>query len=270
MTYLYYNSSSWVLPALMLVVLGLSIELPFRFGGWLSRDKPKLDPINVLQAGLLTLAAFVLGLTFSQASARFDSRRALVVAEANAIGTTWLRSDQLEPAQSKLFRQILIDDTAARVAAYGLPNTSELYQQKIDRSNHDQDELWRIAASAFRAHQTSLGLGQLRQSLNDTIDVSSQQRQALASHVPTAIVTLVLALVTLATLSLGVRFALEGYRPLYLSAIYILAYVVVISMMIDYDRPNTGLVTVNLNPLTVQLQSMERTLQSSAIPEHTR
>lgn len=259
MTYLFYESSPWVLPTLMLVVLALSIELPYRVAGWLSRrHNPKLDPVNVLQAGLLTLSAFVLGLSWSQASARFDSRRALVVAETNALGTTWLRADQLESTQAKRFRLILTDDTAARLAAYGVPNNSKLYQQMIDRSNHDQDQLWAIVSSALHAHQTSLGLSQLRQSLNDTIDVSSQQRQALASHVPTAIVTLVLVLVTLAALSLGIRFGLEGYRPLFMSAVYILAYVVVISMMIDYDRPNTGFVKVSLTPLTLQLQSMER------------
>jgi hypothetical protein len=101
----------------MLVVLALSIELPYRFAGWLSRNRPKLDPINVLQGGLLTLAAFVLGLSFSQASARFDGRRALVVVEANAIGTTWLRADQLDSTQSKLFRQTLINDVARGNAA---------------------------------------------------------------------------------------------------------------------------------------------------------
>lgn len=255
----------------MLVVLALSIELPYRFAGWLSqRNEPKLDPINVLQAGILTLAAFVLGLSFSQASARFDARRALVVAEANAIGTTWLRADELQPAQVKQFHQILVDDTATRVAAYGAPNNAPLYQQMIERSNHDQDELWAIASFALHAHPTNLGLSQLRQSLNDTIDVSSQQRQALASHVPTAIVTLVLVLVTLAALSLGIRFALEGYRPLFMSAVYILAYVVVISMMIDYDRPNTGFVRVSLTPLTLQLQSMERSAESLPGVQHQR
>jgi hypothetical protein len=47
-----------------------------------------------VQAGLFTLAAFVLRLSFSQASARFDARRGFVMKEANAIGTTFLRANQ--------------------------------------------------------------------------------------------------------------------------------------------------------------------------------
>jgi hypothetical protein len=258
MTYLFFQSSPWLLPTLMLVVLALAIELPYRFASLLPLSKAKTDPLNALQAGLLTLSAFVLSFSFSQASARFDTRRALVVTEANAIGTAWLRADQLEPTQSRQVRQILIDDTAARLAAYQTPDNPELYRQMIDRTNRDQDEMWAIVSSASHAHQTSLELAQLRQSLNDKINVSSQQRQALTTHVPTAIIALVLVLVTLGALSLGLRFALDGSRPAGMSAIYVLAYVVAISMMISYDRPNSGFVRVNLTPLTLQLQSMER------------
>ena len=66
------------------------------------------------------------------------------------------------------------------------------------------------------------------QSLNETIDIIAEQRQSLASHVPTAIIVLTLCLVTLATLSLGIRFAIAGSRPIFLSAVYVLACVIVI------------------------------------------
>ena len=88
-----YSSNPFMLPALMVVVLGLAIELPYRFKASLSLQHLNTDCTNAVQAGLLTLSAFVLGLSFSQASARFDARRAVVVAEANSIATTWLRAD---------------------------------------------------------------------------------------------------------------------------------------------------------------------------------
>ncbi len=96
------------------------------------------------------------------------------------------------------------------------------------------------------------------QSTNDTIDVSLEQLQALTGHVPTAVVVLTVLLVILGTLSLGMRFAIDGSRPAILSAIYVVAYVLVISMMVDYDRPNTGFVRVSVTPLKLQLQSMQR------------
>jgi hypothetical protein len=252
-----YQASPWMLPTVMLVVLGLAIELPYRFRQLLSAQVPKIDPINVLQAALLTLSAFVVSLSFSQASARYDSRRAVTVAEANAIGTTWFRANQLDPAQTRLFRHILVDDTAARLATYQRPYDAALYRQMSDRASRDQARLWDIASSALQRHDSSQGLSLLAQSVNNMIDIIAQQRQSLASHVPTAIIVLTLCLVTLAALSLGIRFALEGSRPVMLSAIYVIAYVIVISMMIDYDRPNTGFVTVSVAPMTEQLHSMQ-------------
>jgi hypothetical protein len=38
----------------------------------------------------------------------------------------------------------------------------------------------------------------------------------------------------------------------------VLAYVIVIEMMIDYDRPSSGFVTVSLAPTTTQLEVMQR------------
>jgi hypothetical protein len=257
-TQLIFQSNPWLFPILVLIVLALAIELPFRFARPLSGKVAKqFDAFNAIQTGLFTLASFVLGLSFAQASGRFDTRRELVVKEANAIGTTWLRADQLPSTQAKRFRRILTEYTAARLKAYETPNDDALYQRTLDRSNRDQGEVWSIASSALHAQRTNIGLSLMMQSLNETIDVSAEQLQALTSHVPTLVVVLTVALVALGALSLGFRFALDGARPQVLSVIYVVAYVFVISMMIDYDRPQTGFVTVNLNPLKLQLQSMQ-------------
>jgi hypothetical protein len=42
-----------------------------------------------------------------------------------------------------------------------------------------------------------------------------------------------------------------------MSAAWIVACVIVISMSVDYDRPQTGVVTVNLVPLKMQLETMQ-------------
>ncbi len=257
MTELIYQANPWALPLLMLVVLGLAIELPYRYLRSRADKLANADGFSVVQAGLVTLASFVLGLSFSQASARFDARRALVVTEANAIGTTWLRADQLDSVEAKRFRAILTRYTAARLRAYESPNNPALRQAGIDESDHDQAEMWSIASSALHRDRTNLGYSLLMQTLNDTIDVSAEQLQALTTHVPAEVIMLTLVLVTLATMSLGLGFAVKPSRPVALSIIYVLASVVVINMMIDYDRAQTGFIKVNLAPLHRQLQSMQ-------------
>ncbi|HEX8806635.1 MAG TPA: hypothetical protein VF741_06780 [Candidatus Aquilonibacter sp.] len=258
MTWLIFESNPWLLPAIAFVVLAVATELPY----WVTRSLHKKPPenhdaLNAVLAGILTLSSFVLGLSFSQASGRFDARRGLVISEANAIGTTWLRANQLEPAQMQQFRHVLTDYAAMKLKVYQTPGARDLQQQAIEQTGRDQATLWEIASSALRAHPANLGLSLLMQSLNDTIDVGAAIRQALTSHVPTAVVTLTLVLIALGALSLGLRFALDESRPRVVSIIYVVASVVVFSMMVDYDRPGTGLVTVSVTPLQLQVRSMQ-------------
>jgi hypothetical protein len=257
LTQFFFGSNPWLLPAVLLILLGLSIELPFRFWKVPEASKVTDGTFNTMQAALLTLGAFVLGLSFSQASARYDARRALVVKEANSIGTTWLRADQLAPADAATFRRILTNYTAIRLKAYSTPGQPLLYQQALDESDRDQAALWSIASGSLRARDSNLGLSLLVQTLNDTIDVSAEQLQALRGRVPTAMLVLMIVLIALGTLSIGIRFARDKSRPVLMSAIFVVASVVVINMVIDYDRPQTGFVNVNLDPLQRQLLSMQ-------------
>ena len=254
---LIFFGNPWLLPIGMLIVLTLAIELPFRYArACLSGELVDDDAWNTLQAGLITLAAFVLGLSFSQASSRFDDRRELVVKEANAIGTTWLRADQLPPAEAVRFRRILTNYTAARLASDENPGKPVAYRKSMQEGSQDQTALWNIVSPRLRDHP-SLGVSLLMQALNDTIDVSGEQLEALTAHVPTAIILLALLLITLATLATGIRFARDKSRPVFLSTIFVMSCVVVISMVIDYDRPQSGFVRVDLSPMQIQLRSME-------------
>lgn len=155
------------------------------------------------------------------------------------------------------FRKVLTSYTATRLSAYQRPGDQQLDQRAQRDSDEDQAKLWTMASSALYAHPR-IGLTLLVQTLNDTIDVAAEQRQALTAHVPTEIVFLTLVLVTLGALSLGLRFAIDKVRPAGLSAVYVVASVVVISMMIDYDRPQSGFIKIDLTPVVLQLQSMQR------------
>jgi hypothetical protein len=256
-TGLIFNSAPWVLPAVMFVVLALAVELPYRFLKPERRSVSGDDPVNGIQSGLITLSAFVLGLSFAQASQRFDLRRELVVKEANAIGTTWLRADQLPPLERKTFRKTLTQYTAERLEVYETPIEQQSVDVTLQRSFAYQDTMWATVSAAVRKHPNDLGLSLLMQTLNDTIDVSAEQLQALRSHVPTAMFVLTLFLVTLSAFATGVRFAHSGSRPALMTASLVLAYVIVIGMNVDYDLPQRGVIKVNLEPLRIQLQSMK-------------
>lgn len=258
MSYLLFSASPWLLPLVLVVVLGLAIELPAIWGKGLASKLPISDSIwNVIQGGVLTLVAFMLGISFAQSQDRFDSRRQLVVTEANAIGTTWLRADQLPEGEKKAFRALLTDYTKTRLQLYRGTLTPDQLDQGLAKSDADQGRLWATASGMLREQPQNIGRSLLMSSLNDTIDVSAEQRQALTHHVPVAIDTLTLLLVILGAILIGLGFARAGATLSILGGAYIIASVMVITMMVDLDRPQKGFVRVNLDPLVVQLRSMQ-------------
>ena len=79
-------------------------EVGFRLGRWWQERTPgeQEGPTGMLVGSILALLAFLLAVTMGMAADRFDARRALVLAEANAIGTAYLRAGYLpEPASSQ-------------------------------------------------------------------------------------------------------------------------------------------------------------------------
>ncbi|HET6275654.1 MAG TPA: hypothetical protein VFE16_06970 [Candidatus Cybelea sp.] len=257
MSYLLFSTSPWLLPLILILVLGLAIELPAIYFKEFASKMTVPDSLwNVIQGGVLTLVAFMLGISFSQSQDRFDARRQLVVTEANTIGTTWLRADQLPEKQEQEFRALLTDYTKLRLQLYQGFLTPVQIDQGLAKSDAEQGRLWATASSMLRQEPQNLGRSLLMSELNDTIDVSAEQRQALTHHVPVAIDALTLLLVILGAILIGLGFARAGATLSILGGAYIIASVMVITMMIDLDRPQKGFVKVNLDPLVVQLQSM--------------
>src|SRR5687768_8375623 len=103
-------SHQGVLAAVVTVVLLAVSEAGYRLGRtpYLANDEPRRSQIGGMQAAVLGMLGLLMGFTFSMGVERFDERRELVVTEANAIGTTWLRAGLLPAAQAQPVRELLL------------------------------------------------------------------------------------------------------------------------------------------------------------------
>ena len=91
--------------AIFAVVSFLAYEIGFQVGHWYQARTPGVQegPTGVLVGSILALLAFLLAITMGMASDRFDTRRGLVLEEANTIQTTYLRAGYLpDPASSEI------------------------------------------------------------------------------------------------------------------------------------------------------------------------
>src|SRR5512135_1710353 len=110
---------------------------------------------SAVEGALFGLLGLLIAFTFSGAAARFDTRRSLIVEEANTIGTAWLRLDLLppeaQPALRDLFRRYL--DT--RLEAYRLVPDLAAARVALDRSVVLQGQIWSGAVAASRSSQAA-------------------------------------------------------------------------------------------------------------------
>lgn len=98
----------WGVFGAILIVVLLSVECGYRLGRYRRNrhEQEKETPVGTMVGATLGLLAFILAFTFGLAAARFDTRRQVLLDEANAIGTTYLRAGML-PEQRNEIRTLL-------------------------------------------------------------------------------------------------------------------------------------------------------------------
>ena len=158
--------------ATVAVVL-LAVEGGFRLGQYRRRRSEQEDrpPVGEMVAATLALLAFMLAFTFGLAASRFDVRRGLVIDEANAIGTTYLRAGLLpEPHRSDV-RSLLREYVDVRLEAVQPGKLS----RSIGRSEELHARLWAHAVAVGEKNPGSIVVGLFIASLNEVIDLHAKR-----------------------------------------------------------------------------------------------
>jgi hypothetical protein len=89
----FFSLSSWQLALMLLAIIAGTAAIGFAAGVYLrERSEKYREPFGVVQGAMLGLVALLLAFGLSLALGRYEDRRAATVAEANAIGTSFLRA----------------------------------------------------------------------------------------------------------------------------------------------------------------------------------
>lgn len=230
-----------------LVVFLAAIELGFRLG---LRQRDRSDDaaksqLGALQAGLLGLLALLLGFTFNMAVSRFDVRKTLVLDEANAIGTTYLRARFLPPPHQQEAARLLKEYVAARLDFYRAGIDADRLAAASASAARIQQQLWTHAAMSAAQDPRSVPIGLFIQSLNDVIDLSEKHQVALDDHVPGAVMYLLFIVAAGALGFIAYGSGLAGRRRHGLTGAFALMVAIVLAIIIDLDRPRRGLILVS-------------------------
>jgi hypothetical protein len=244
------------IPAVFLVFAIVALaayEVGYRTGRWWQDRTPdeKEGPTGMIVGSILALMAFMLAVTMGMASDRFDQRRALVLQEANSIGTTYLRAGYLPEPASSTSRNLLREYVPLRITVADRNVLAANYA----RSAQILDALWAQAETLAKSQPSSETLALYISALNDTIDLHETRVTAIVyARVPETVIILLILGAALTVGMVGYNAGLTRRRSLLTAVVLVIVLGAVITLVVDLDRPRDGFLQVNQQPL-IDLQA---------------
>lgn len=241
---------AWIATSPLLVIAATLMALAAAafLIGYVMRQRATYEPVEsdaLLTSSVLGLLALLLSFTFSLASDRYDARRLLVVEEANAIGTLFLRTQLLEePYRTRLGGTIIAyTDNRIDLARAGAAGNAEM----LAENDRLLGQLWDDAAAAYPAIRHFDFSSIFYESVNDVIDFDARRKAARLARVPSAIFIVLFLYVAAGAAMLG--FFTQSKRGLVQSGFFLCLLMIFLIVIVDIDQPATGGVRESQAPM---------------------
>jgi len=197
------------------------------------------DYFDLILTASLTLLALIIGFSFAMAISRYDQRKNYEEAEANAIGTEYVRADLLPPAAVARVRELLTKYLDQRVLFYETRDQRRLGEIEASTSQL-QGELW-SAVKAVATTQPTPVVALAVSGMNDVLNSEGYTQAAWWNRIPIAAWALMGAIAVSCSLLLGYD-APETDARLFLVLPVIVA--IPLFLIADIDSPRGGVIRV--------------------------
>jgi hypothetical protein len=254
---MFFSLNSWELWLIVFLVIGGASALGVLAGRLLRHHETYREPVGALQGALLGVVGLILAFGLTLAVGRYENRRGDVVADANAIGTAYLRAQTIaEPQRSRSLALLRHYNTLAIRVTKEIPGSASLKATSAQQGVVQQ-RLWRLAGQAMNARPRDSAPRLYVDSLNAMIDQQGVRLAGLNNRVPNEVLVLELFGAALALGLLGLYLAVlgRGLVPVVAAAVVVSLLVVV---TFDLDRPTRGLITIPDTPYQSLSDTMKR------------
>jgi hypothetical protein len=208
---------------------------------------------GIVLAATLTLLGLLIGFSFSMAASRYDLRKNLEEAEANAIGTEYLRADLLEAADRTKLRGLLVRYAELRIRYY-VAAADEVGKVDADTTRL-QSEMWQaVAGPAGRRADPLMAL--VVAGMNDVINSQGYTQAAWFNRLPLSAVLLMAAIAVGCNLLIGYGSPSVSPRSPMLAVLPLLV-AIALTLIADIDTPRHGLIQVAPKNLTILLETLK-------------
>ena len=213
-------------------------------GAWLgrrhaSRGAAPAEGVGVVVGGMLGLLAFVLALTLSFATTRFEERRQGTLMEANALGTAWLRAKAIGHPRGEDLATLFEEYTKLRADFITAPADREVVRAINDQTSALQNRIWEHVTVIVREKPDPVSTS-LMAATNEVFDRSTAERLAFGQSMPPQMVWLLMSIAVLSIGALGYQLGLRGLSLPILSMLLIGMWTSVIVVILDLSAPRIG------------------------------
>ena len=204
--------------------------------------EPKGSP--AVEGAVFGLLGLLIAFTFLGASNRFENRRTLIVEEANAISTAYLRIDLLPPETQPQLRDDFREYVDARVAVYRAMANQGPVREAIQHVETLQDRIWKRAVSACRLG-TPRPDGLILPSINAMLDLITTREVANQTHPPAVVygMLVLLALVCAGLAGYGMTGEAAVQRTFAIAFAAVLT--VTLYVIVDLEFPRAGFIRID-------------------------
>jgi hypothetical protein len=211
-----------------------------------NEDSHHHEHITGLREGLFILLGLLLGFTVAMILPQFDWRRQLVVAEANAIGTTMLTAEMLPEPQRSRTLELLREYVAVRrgFAKQTLLDRPAL-NRETERTKALQRQLWQQVFAAGQENRTAVAETYLK-SLTAMTEVAETRLGGFENRVPMTVWLIILLVAIFQSFAAGFSLKRRFWFSLVMTPLVVAA---VMALLADLDSPHTGGIGINQNSM---------------------
>jgi hypothetical protein len=248
----------WLVLLVVAALLLALAEAGFRVGLRLhaTKDEPRRSQIGGVQGAVLGLLGLLLGFTFAMAVGRYDTRRELVLKEANAVGTTWLRAGLLPEAHRAPVKDLLRRYVDVRLKYEALSGDPAMRAEGIRLSAGIENELWRHAEAAAREAPTAVTVSFIT-TLNEMIDTDAERVAAHRNRIPSGVWVLLVFVAAFGCFTSSYGSGAQGARSAFTSVLLPGLITIVILLIFDLTHSRQGFIGINQQPLIDLQQSIK-------------
>lgn len=257
-----YQVDASIVVLLTIGAMALASEAGYRIG---KRRQGRAGDVGrehfaAVLGAILGLVALLLGFTFSMSTQRYETRRQLVVADANALNAVFLQSSMMPEPERIAFKRLLRQYIDMRMDKTLL--SAEITREEFARIIRQTDELhrqmWEKVRAMAQVRPAMAGMDTMLTLLGNAQATNRERIFAYLGRVPVTIILLILGSVILAMCAVGFSEGLGPCRGTTARILLMLLLGGTVFIVLDLEQQRHGFTRIDPRPMQQVQEIVDR------------